>query len=1084
MPQPPRETKKGAFPGSSVKEIENEPNWGAGHNHRIGYKNDQSRFAGLTHDGDEHWGSDEEKRFAEDAMERYRKLRQRYNRSELLNFQDIMEAQTASPYTTGCNCSPMADFAPRISTKGIRTIIQRYGTGSSIQQRTLSTNIKARQKEEEEKKKEKKKGGETKENGDKPKGTNHNDSHNDEPSLNESDEDSQGEHSPECDNEAEDNWRQNRGGEHSDKHNGAYGSGNGIKNGGDTEYKKLREKYTPQEISLLQALRHEKQHMQALEQNDGSIISPVQSQGIMFVIGWYMLIHNRVPRSANLIRQTGQHPLNAEPRLTELFKAGIITPNQLHYVRNHGAVPRLFWETHILDINNGQMRLTMDDLVGRFEPINIAMAMACDGVRRGELNMIRKSKGFTWGAGAMSNAYWKGARLADVFKAAGISRDSVKSGKRLYVHFEGSDQLSEGKYATSIAYDHVIDPMNDVILAYEMNNTKLPPDHGFPVRVVIPGYVGGRCVKWLSRIWISDKENDSYYHVWDNRVLPSFITEKDGEFAQTMFRHPDTACYEQNLNSVIARPAHDEKLDLTEMLKEDTYRIEGMAYDGGGHKVQRVEVSLDEGQTWLYAIRKFPEKPVRHGDKFWTWCFWHVDVDTLHFSRAQSIVVRAFNVFKNTQPREPVWNVMGMMNNCWYRVKMAEDRQVRKLRCQHPVDTEGDSGWMKPSTINQLAAAKQTSGVPDKQFTRQEIEKHSSKDDCWLVINNTVYDATSVLSWHPGGPATIAANAGKLTADVTSAFESIHDEYAHKKLQECAIGRVTDKAAQFIQEQAKKAAAEAARSDPAKSKTLLQSKRWTSVKLTRREKLTEDTFQYTFQYSDKDSSKRLGLETCQHIQFGIHMLDKMLVRSYTPTRPILQNEDDGTFDLVLKTYFPDENQPGGAFSNMLYKMEIGEDVQVSGPTGEIEYKGNGKFRIEGNEVLFDKVNLILGGSGITPGYQLLERILRTPGDRTQIRMVDANRTEGDILLRDEMEKLRKKHPDQFAMTQVLSHPSNPDGWQGETGHINADIIRKACFEPGKGVACFLCGPPAMIQKAALPSLVDWGFEEDKNLYGF
>ncbi|KAM0811418.1 hypothetical protein AB5N19_11774 [Seiridium cardinale] len=281
MPQPPRETKKGAFPGSSVKEIENEPNWGVGHNHRIGYKNDQSRFAGLTHDGDEHWGSDEEKRFAEDAMERYRKLRQRYNRSELLNFQDIMEAQTASPYTTGCYCSPMADFAPRISTKGIRTIIQRYGTGSSIQQRTLS-NIsrtgQARQKEEEEeeKKKEKKKEGETKENGDKPKGTNHNDSHNDEPSSNESDENSQGEHSPECDNEAEDNWRQNRGGEHSDKHNGAYGSGDGIKNGGDTEYKKLREKYTPQEISLLQALRHEKKHMHDLEQNDGSIVSPVQ----------------------------------------------------------------------------------------------------------------------------------------------------------------------------------------------------------------------------------------------------------------------------------------------------------------------------------------------------------------------------------------------------------------------------------------------------------------------------------------------------------------------------------------------------------------------------------------------------------------------------------------------------------------------------------------------------------------------------------------------------------------------------------------------------------------------------------------
>ena len=106
---------------------------------------------------------------------------------------------------------------------------------------------------------------------------------------------------------------------------------------------------------------------------------------------------------------------------------------------------------------------------------------------------------------------------------------------------------------------------------------------------------------------------------------------------------------------------------------------------------------------------------------------------------------------------------------------------------------------MKPSTENQLAAGQQNSNTPDKQFTRQEIEKHSSKDACWLVINNNVYDATSVLSWHPGGSATLHANAGKLSLDVTSSFESIHDEYAHKKLQECVIGRVTDKAAKFMQ---------------------------------------------------------------------------------------------------------------------------------------------------------------------------------------------------------------------------------------------------------------------------------------------
>jgi len=384
---------------------------------------------------------------------------------------------------------------------------------------------------------------------------------------------------------------------------------------------------------------------------------------------------------------------------------------------------------------------------------------------------------------------------------------------------------------------------------------------------------------------------------------------------------------------------------------------------------------------------------------------------------------------------------------------------------------------MKPSTENQLAAAKQNSGIPDKQFTRAEIEKHNKKDDCWLVVNGNVYDASGVLSWHPGGSATIMANGGKLSADVTSSFESIHDEYAHKKLQECAIGKLTDKAAAFVQEQAKKDA-----SRGADSKTILQAKRWTSVILTGRDKISEDTFRYSFEYQDK--SKKLGLGTCQHIQFGLHMTDKMLVRQYTPTRPILQDEDDGTFELVLKTYFPDENQPGGAFSVMLSELDIGEEVQVSGPSGEIMYEENGNFNIEGKEVTFARVNLILGGSGITPGYQLLNRILRTKGDKTEIRVVDANKTEEDILLREEMDELQKNHPQQIKITHVLSHPKDEKSWKGEHGHVNEEIIKKVCFEPDEKTACFLCGPPTMIQKAAVPALTDWGFKEDKNLFGF
>jgi len=373
----------------------------------------------------------------------------------------------------------------------------------------------------------------------------------------------------------------------------------------ESEYNKLRKKYTPQEIALLRMLQHEKEYIYNLKQDDGKRKSPLANEKQLISIDEVdqFTPDNWIPRSESLVRLTGKHPLNAEPHLTSLFDTGLITSNALHYVRNHGLVPHLLWETHILEVEGTGLKLTMDELKNSFESINIPVVMACDGNRRKELNMIKRSKGFNWGAGAVSCAYWKGPLLRDVLLAAGVP-ETFPECKRYWVNFEGADELSEGKYATCIPFEYAMEPNNDVILAYEMNDVPLPPDHGHPIRLMIPGYVGGRCVKWLRKIWVSDRENNSHYHIWDNRVLPSFITEMDGDFASTMFTHPDTLCNEQNLNSVIVKPAHGEKIPLTEARNGKSYRIEGFAYDGGGHETQRVEVSLDQGDTWLYCVRK------------------------------------------------------------------------------------------------------------------------------------------------------------------------------------------------------------------------------------------------------------------------------------------------------------------------------------------------------------------------------------------------------------------------------------------------------------------------------------------------
>lgn len=309
---------------------------------------------------------------------------------------------------------------------------------------------------------------------------------------------------------------------------------------------------------------------------------------------------------------------------------------------------------------------------------------------------------------------------------------------------------------------------------------------------------------------------------------------------------------------------------------------------------------------------------------------------------------------------------------------------------------------------------------------------------------------------------------------------------------ECILGSVTEKAANFIKKNAEDAAKAASSSQGGEDQLTLQKHRWVPVKLLSRQEVSKDTRTYTFKLPD--GKDLLGLGTCQHVQIGFHMNDRMLIRSYTPTRPLLPGsgggrqkskpaangktledspngslrDGDGSFDLTVKTYFPDENQPGGALSNILDCIPIGEEVEIRGPTGEIVYIGNGEFVIEGKKRNFPKVSLVLGGSGITPGYSLIARILLTQGDMTELRIVDANKTEGDILLKGELERFQRDSKGQMKVTHVLSRPS--EEWEGAKGYVNGDIIKQSLFPPGEGSVALLCGPPAMIQKAALPAL--------------
>ena len=240
---------------------------------------------------------------------------------------------------------------------------------------------------------------------------------------------------------------------------------------------------------------------------------------------------NWIHRNSSMVRLTGKHPFNAEPPLPRLMHHGFITPVPLHYVRNHGTVPKADWSdwtVEIIGLVKRPAKFTMEQLISEFPSREFPVTLVCAGNRRKEQNMVKQTIGFNWGSAGVSTSLWKGVPLSEILRRCGIYS---RRGGALNVCFEGAEDLPGGggsKYGTSIKKEMAMDPARDIILAYMQNGELLTPDHGFPVRIIVPGFIGGRMVKWLKRIIVTPQESDSYYHYKDNRVLPSLV---DAELA-------------------------------------------------------------------------------------------------------------------------------------------------------------------------------------------------------------------------------------------------------------------------------------------------------------------------------------------------------------------------------------------------------------------------------------------------------------------------------------------------------------------------------------------------------------------------
>ncbi len=347
-----------------------------------------------------------------------------------------------------------------------------------------------------------------------------------------------------------------------------------------------------------------------------------------------------------------EHPYNAEPPLHRL-RAAMVTAQADFYVRSHGNVPHIDEAEHRLRVCGRvatPLNLSMQDLRQRFPERTVVAVMQCAGNRRVDMQSVRPTSGDPWAPGAIGNAAWTGVALADVLQAAAVDKDAA-----LHVAFEACDDVDmpgedRFRYGASIPMAKAMSP--DVLLAYAMNGEMLASEHGFPLRVVVPGYAGVRSPKWLATITVQDTPSDNHMQQRDYKLMPPHVTEDTVDWARGM------TINDMPLNAAICEPAPHARIT------PGGVTVRGYAI-ATGRAVVRVDVSGDGGRSWVQAELEHSEGAP------WSWTFWHVSLDLA--KGEHDLTVRAWDSAGQTQPSRPddTWNFKGYLSAAWHRVPVS-----------------------------------------------------------------------------------------------------------------------------------------------------------------------------------------------------------------------------------------------------------------------------------------------------------------------------------------------------------------------------------------------------------------------------
>jgi DMSO/TMAO reductase YedYZ molybdopterin-dependent catalytic subunit len=351
-----------------------------------------------------------------------------------------------------------------------------------------------------------------------------------------------------------------------------------------------------------------------------------------------------------------------------------ITPNDLFYVRSHFYTPTIDEAQWMLQVDGDvatPLTLRLDELM-RMRPRTLPVTLECAGNGRG--NYQPPVAGVQWRKGAVGTARWTGVPLADVLERAGRR----PSGK--FVWFDGAD-IGLGRapdFIRSLPLDKAIH--RDTLLAYEMNGERLPIAHGFPLRVIVPGWEGAYNVKWVNHITVSDREHPGPFVSTSYRVPRWPVTS--GASVDAADTVPIRGLV---VKSIITSPLHGANL-----IPGGATMITGFAW-GGEYDIRAVEVSIDGGRTWAaarlgqerapYAWRQFtlPWRPDHPGSR-------------VLLSRATDARGRRQPLAADWNPGGYLWNAVDMV-----RVNVGEPEPAAPQRATvaPPPDTDAAAGLLK-----------------------------------------------------------------------------------------------------------------------------------------------------------------------------------------------------------------------------------------------------------------------------------------------------------------------------------------------------------------------------------------------------